>query len=161
MNEHEWKRPWAWCAVFSHRSQSTNPKVRGKKTLCMSLSSICSTAVAKAPLCNDLASIASQLSAPPPSPSPAPPKTSASSLPIPSTFLPQGLCTCSSHSLLHNIQVVSFFTILQVICRYHLHKEVFQDPYLQPSLTPCLGLFFSIVLRNTTDILYIYLFFSL
>ena len=65
-------------------------------------------------------------------------------LPLPTPQYPNG-------SVLH------FF---QVSIQYRLHKEDFQGLCLNFSLTLCLGLFFSMVLHNTTDMLNTYLFFS-
>lgn len=65
-------------------------------------------------------------------------------LPLPTPQNPNGL-------LLHSFQVS---------IQHPLHKEDFQGLCLNFSLTLCLGLFFSTVLHNTTDMLNIYLFFS-
>ena len=64
-------------------------------------------------------------------------------LPLPTPQHPNGL-------LLH---------FLQISIQYHLAK-IFQSLCLNFPLTLCLGLFFSTVLHNTTDMLNIYLFFS-
>lgn len=64
-------------------------------------------------------------------------------LPLPTPQYPNGL-------LLH---------FLQISIQYHLAK-IFQSPCLNFPLTLCLGLFFSMVLHNTTDMLNMYLFFS-